>query len=77
MTRGRRRSYGTVRDATPYGGKLSTGDGPNFTRPAGVLAYHDGTCDRCDGAIVRHVSQVTQRKGSWVHVGCVNGADDE
>jgi len=70
-----RRRY--LRDTTAYGGRVHTGDRPNFTRPAGVLAYHDGECARCDGPIQRHVSQVVERNGGWVHVGCASGASDE
>lgn len=77
MTRGRRRSFGTIRDATAYGGKNSTGDRPNFTRPAGVIAWHDGTCPRCDLPIQRAVSMVVERKGNWIHSTCAPGADDE
>jgi hypothetical protein len=62
-----------------YGGAPAPRKGygrPNFTRPAGVLAYHDGTCGRCDQPIQRHVSQVVERKGTWIHVGCAPGADE-
>lgn len=57
--------YGTAPTASTHG------------RPAGVLAWHDEPCDVCDELIQAQVHQITMRKGRWVHIGCVNGADDE
>lgn len=55
----------------------STGDRPNYARPAGVLAWFDGTCPRCDQPIIGNADQVIERKQSWIHSRCASGADDE
>lgn len=46
------------------------------SRPAGVLAWFDADCDRCPERIRRHVHQIVQRKGSWIHVSCAAGQGD-
>lgn len=49
---------------------------PRGDRPAGVMAWFDSTCWRCGGVIQRHVHQVVERKGDWIHVSCAPGQED-
>lgn len=49
---------------------------PRGEAPAGVLAWFDGQCSRCDGVIQRLVHQVVQRKSDWIHVTCAPGQED-
>jgi hypothetical protein len=49
---------------------------PRGEAPAGVLAWFDGDCARCPERIQRHVHQVVQRKGSWIHTSCASGSRD-
>lgn len=44
---------------------------------AGLLAWFDGSCPRCDQPIYRQVSQIVKRREDWIHTTCASGADDE
>ncbi|MDB5716478.1 MAG: hypothetical protein JWO15_3875 [Sphingomonadales bacterium] len=78
MTRRTRPAWYTPEDAAAdraarYGGDPT----PRAGRPAGVLAWFDGDCGRCDNPITRNVSQLVRHGDDWIHATCANGADDE
>ena len=49
---------------------------PRVMPPAGFLAWHDSRCWMCDKPIQRHVHQVVERKGEWIHTTCAPGQED-
>ena len=42
----------------------------------GYIAHHDGECARCEGPIVRLVSQVIHKGDGYIHATCASGADE-